>query len=199
VWASDRHRKPKPTRKLRVAATVPRSTITLETFIPRAIMVATALLAFDLPHWGTSFPVLIGGSCTGLAFVVGFLLLGKRKQPLPGPRPTPADPFVNGSPSERRESSRRTGALVDVYLARPESESDPLRALVVDRSLGGLCLKTDKPVEVGALFTVRPCSASNLTPWVDIEVKHCVQEGESWRVGCRFLRTPPWGVLLLYG
>jgi hypothetical protein len=162
-------------------------------------MAATVLLAFDLPHWGTSFPVLIGICCTGLAFVLGLRLLGRRKPPLPGPRQAVPDSFLTGSPSERRESSRRSGTLVEVYVARSQSDAELLRAWVVDRSLGGLCLKLDRPLDVGAVVTVRPCETSNLTPWVDVEVKHCVQAGESWHVGCRFLRTPPWGVLLLYG
>jgi hypothetical protein len=162
-------------------------------------MAATALLAYDLPHWGMPFPVLVGLSCTGLAFVLGFLLLGRRKPPLPGPQRSRDDPFVTGSPSERRDSSRRDGSEVEVYVARPQSEAEPLRARVVDRSLGGLCLKIGQAIEVGAVVTVRPCNASNLTPSVEVEVKHCVQEGESWRLGCRFLRTPPWSVLLLFG
>jgi hypothetical protein len=183
-------------------------------------MPAITLWAFDLPRWGMAFPVLIGASCTALALVVGFLLLGKRKQQAPparapqadpsvtggpfssGARTAPApqaDPFVTGSARERRVAARREGAVVEVRVAPPGQEAAAGRAWVVDRSLGGICLKTDQAVEAGTTLNVRPCAASHLAPWVEVEVKYCEQEEDGWRVGCRFLRTPPWGVLILFG
>jgi hypothetical protein len=164
-------------------------------------MPATTLLRLDPAHWTTLLPTLIGVFCMGLALALGFLLLGRRK-----PSPSPGQnglPPTTGSPSERRVSPRREGNAVEVLVVRPQSaaspEDSPLRARVLDRSLGGLCLQMDQAVQPGTLFNVRPCGASQFTPWIEVEVKHCAQQQESWRVGCRFLRTPPWGVLLLFG
>ena len=35
--------------------------------------------------------------------------------------------------------------------------------------------------------------------WSQMEVRTCRQEGTAWELGCQFVRTPSWNVLLLFG
>jgi hypothetical protein len=74
-----------------------------------------------------------------------------------------------------------------------------LQGWVVDRSVGGLGLRTEVPLPVGAVFNVRPRSATAIVPWTEVEVKSCRQHAAAWEVGLQFVRTPPWSVLLLFG
>ena len=159
----------------------------------------TALGAWGVPA--------IGLVATGLAFAVGFAVLNRRAgrasraAAAPGPAEPPAnpDPFVQGSTSERRTALRRVGNLVAVSVTDADGQGLPVDGWVADRSVGGLCLRLDAPVGVGTLIKVRPRDASSVIPWTQVEVKSCRQEGSGWEVGCQFLRTPPWSVLLLFG
>jgi hypothetical protein len=167
-----------------------------------------AFFAFDLDPtalgaWGVP---AIGLVATGLAFAVGFAVLNRRtgranRAATPGPAQPPAnaDPFVQGSNSERRSALRRVGNLVAISVTDADGQSSPVDGWVADRSVGGLCLRLDAPVGVGTLLKVRPRDASSVIPWTQVEVKSCRQEGSGWEIGCQFLRTPPWSVLLLFG
>jgi hypothetical protein len=46
---------------------------------------------------------------------------------------------------------------------------------------------------------VRTTNAPSSVPWVQIEVKSCRMIGKEHELGCRFVRTPPWSVMLLFG
>ena len=151
----------------------------------------------------------IGLVATGLAFAVGVAVLNRRpgraaRAPA-GAQPGSAqarenpDPFVQGSTSERRVGARRVGNLVAVSVTDADGQSPPVDGWVADRSVGGLCLRLDAPVGVGTLLNVRPRDASAVVPWTQVEVKSCRQEADGWEIGCQFLRTPPWSVLLLFG
>jgi hypothetical protein len=74
-----------------------------------------------------------------------------------------------------------------------------VQARVIDRSLGGLCLETTTSHRIGAVFNVRPSTASAVVPWTQVEVRSCRQEGDLWQIGCEFVRTPPYSVLMLFG
>jgi hypothetical protein len=156
--------------------------------------------------WAVPF---IGVVAAGLTFLVGRAVFNGLKaragrgSPDRARAAAPAggssDPFVFGSNSERRGAARREGNTVEVILATPGDGAEPLQGWVVDRSVGGLGLRTDVPVPVGAVFNVRPRNSTSIIPWTQLEVKTCRQEGAAWEVGCQFVRTPPWSVLLLFG
>ncbi|HYT89813.1 MAG TPA: PilZ domain-containing protein, partial [Gemmataceae bacterium] len=128
-------------------------------------------------------------------------------QPKTVARPAPSqqplsqtyDPFVHGSATEQRAAHRRTGNPVEVLIRRPGSEGSQLRGYVLDRSTGGLCLRVEVVLEAGALLHVRPVNAPPITPWIEIEVKNTYQTDEGWQLGCQFVRTPPWAMLLMFG
>ncbi|MBY0528193.1 MAG: PilZ domain-containing protein [Gemmataceae bacterium] len=110
-----------------------------------------------------------------------------------------ADPFVHGATRERRSALRRGGNPVPILISDAEVRNEPSRGWVVDRSTGGLCLSVPGPVPEGSILSVRTTNAPNSIPWVQIEVKNCRAVGKEYELGCRFVRTPPWSVMLLFG
>jgi phosphate/sulfate permease len=128
---------------------------------------------------------------------LGGWLVRQRKKP--DRIPVAADSFALPQSEERRSSFRRKGSAVNVDitdLARPGTLT---QGPVIDRSLGGLCIEVAAPVQVGTVLNVRPSTASSIIPWTQVEVRTCRQEGDRWHLGCCFLRTPPYSILLLFG
>lgn len=111
----------------------------------------------------------------------------------------PPDPEVAGASSEQRRSFRRGGNTISILFMRPGQKDNPLHASLVDRSLGGLCLLTHEAVPVGTVLSVRPANADQIVPWIEVEVCVCRPGEDSFEVGCRFVKTPPYSILLLYG
>lgn len=99
---------------------------------------------------------------------------------------------------ERRATSRRRQSMVHVF-DEAKTSTDPYRGFVVDRSLGGLCLAVPHEVQEETILRVRPVSAPASTPWVLVQVRNRRSKGGIWELGCEFLRTPSWEVLLLFG
>src|SRR5262249_10851603 len=109
------------------------------------------------------------------------------------------DPFERGSATEKRSSVRRGGKLVEILISDAEGQAQPIGGWVVDRSVGGLGLNLPRAFEVGSILSIRPEQGGTSIPWTKMEVKRCVKEGKSWRIGCQFVRTPPWSILLMFG
>jgi hypothetical protein len=111
-----------------------------------------------------------------------------------------ADPFIKGSRMDRRATLRRGGNPIAVLISDAESKAQPSFGYVLDRSTGGLCLSVAAPIPEGTLLTVRTNHAPQTVPWVRVEVRNCrpVSDKE-WELGCKFDKTPPWSVLLLFG
>lgn len=110
------------------------------------------------------------------------------------------DPFVHGSKMDRRQALRRGGNPVQVLISDADAKAEPINGYVLDRSTGGLCLSVGEPIEEGTILTVRTTNAPVTTPWVKIEVRNCRPISSSeWEIGCKFDKTPPWSVLLLFG
>jgi hypothetical protein len=168
-------------------------------------MLAHALATIlDHPFW--IFPIMVGIACAGLALVMGRNLLARRRPdpgpatPKPKPDPTPvADPFVHGSATERRNALRRGGNPTPVLVTDQERTAEPFRAWVLDRSTGGLCLAVAEEVKPGTIFSVRAVNAPKTVPWVQVEVKSSREIDGNWELGCQFVKTPTWNVLLLFG
>ena len=72
----------------------------------------------------------------------------------------------------------------------------PLKPKALARQLG---LQVPRAFVVGTILSVRPDEAAKGVPWIQIEVKRCTKDDKAWRVGCRFVRTPPWSILLMFG
>jgi hypothetical protein len=109
------------------------------------------------------------------------------------------DPYFHGSLTEQREAARRAGNSVGIQVRDPEEKGPEQSGWVVDRSVGGICLQLDNPLEVGTVWQIRPRNAPTGTPWVTVEVRNCVMECGAWKIGCKFEKTPTWNVLMLFG
>jgi hypothetical protein len=171
-------------------------------------MKALVLLDFlDTFGWETWLALGVGLGCALLAVVVGRVLLAERPAQVPRQLRPPLvkeaaarpDPFVQGSAGERRATLRRGGNPVAVLIADAEARERPRYGWVLDRSMGGLGLSVDEPVSEGTILSVRAANAPPNIAWVQVAVRSCRQEGASWDLGCQFVRTPSWGVLLLFG
>jgi PilZ domain len=103
------------------------------------------------------------------------------------------------SKKERRASMRRHGNPVKVAVANPACPEQPLDGLVLNRSKGGLQLSVNRAVPVGTVLGVRASEAADELPWVQVRVRRCRQHEDQWILGCQFVETLPWSVLLLFG
>jgi hypothetical protein len=144
----------------------------------------------------------IEAAAVGLATASFALFLGRRylgrAMALPaGSRP---DMHLQSAMSgqDRRTAPRRRGNSIAAHLA-DDSDASPAEVWVMDRSLGGLCLLAEAPVEIGSRLRVRPVSASGSNVWTPIRVRGCNRDREGWLVRCQFLQVPPMNVLLLFG
>jgi hypothetical protein len=145
----------------------------------------------------------MGMVATGLTLVAGRWLFARR-----APRPTPRsqageasrpDPFEHGSSTEQRRALRRSGNPVEVLVSDAEVTAEPVPGWVLDRSVGGVCLALSDEVAAGTVLSLRPRQAPPGTPWVRAEVRTCKKAQDQFEVGCQFVRTPPWSILLLFG
>ena len=103
--------------------------------------------------------------------------------------------------ADRRQGSRRSGPGTPIRVcAAPDVE--PLvtdEGLVLDRSMGGLCFAAHHPFVEGAVLFVRALDVPPGSPWVGVTVRNCRDCGDHVLIGCEFLETLPWNVLLLFG
>jgi hypothetical protein len=156
----------------------------------------------DLSQWKEWIAPVAGLGAAIVVLLAGLLLFGRRKRVRPIMPPLPAhtaDPFLHGSAAERRSSLRRGGNPVAVLISDARARSEPVPGWVVDRSTGGLCLSVSDKLTPGTVLSVRTANAPEAIPWVQVEVKNCREAGSAYEVGCQFVRTPPWSVMLLFG
>ena len=101
------------------------------------------------------------------------------------------------NPQDRREAPR-TRRQVRVQVTDANAKNPPVSAWVSDCSLGGLCLSVKEETPVGTVLSVRPASAPPGVPWIQIEVKSQRPFESIWELGCQFVRTPSYSVLLMF-
>jgi len=171
-----------------------------------------SLGAIDFTSWTT----LLVGLGLGLLAAIGVYVAGRY---LFNPREAPAeedsfnlnvrhevaeeeevDMFMQGAGSDRRRALRRGGNPVAVLITDAACKAEAQYGYVLDRSTGGLCLSVKGQIPEGTVLSVRTTNAPATVPWVQLEVRNCrkMNSGE-YELGCKFLRTPPWSVLLLFG
>ena len=80
---------------------------------------------------------------------------------------------------------------------RERSKSRP--RWVIDRSMGGVCLLMPEALTEGTVLSIKPRKSPPGMPWVQVAVCTCKEDRTGYEVGCRFVKTPAWGVLLLFG
>jgi hypothetical protein len=107
------------------------------------------------------------------------------------------DTFPEGSVRERRRAVRREGLAVAAVVSRGEGKCFNVEASVVSRSLAGLGLLVPTPFPRGTFLTVRLRGVREGALSVNLQVRHCRQQGNKWHLGCHFTQTPPTHVLML--
>ena len=141
----------------------------------------------------------VGLGTAGLALLFGRRLFGRPEAPLEEESDQVRAIFDKPlAPDERRTAPRRRGNYVAAHLS-DGTDDEPVEVWVIDRSLGGLCLLADGPIEVGSQLRVRPRHVSGYQIWTPVRVRACRQNREGWTIHCQFLQVPPMNVLLLYG
>lgn len=101
--------------------------------------------------------------------------------------------------SGRRLWPRREGNPTPVLIAQPEGSEWLPGALVVNRSQGGLRLRTKRPFNPGQTLRVLSRYAPNNTLWADVQVRNCRQGRDGFELGCQFAYAHPLNVVLLFG
>jgi PilZ domain len=143
----------------------------------------------------------IGLCAFGLAFWAGRYLLAARPA-RPAPRGETAATLFEAHQKltrERRSAPRRrVGCTVEVFLDGGQGD-EPAKGWVFDRSIGGLGVRAEGPVEVGTLLKVRARRAAETTPWVQVVVRSCKRGDGHYDLGCQFQRVPDWNVILQFG
>jgi hypothetical protein len=167
------------------------------------VLWAIKVLGYDLSNLELWLPLGVGIGA-GLLSVAALAMVSRRKaarqltQKSEQLSPN-SDPFVQGSACEQRRALRRVGNPVKVFLASAGEDTPKASAWVLDRSVGGLCLSSEQEHPVGTTIRVLPASAPDIAYWVDVEVRSCRSVKGGFELGCQFVKTPPWSILLLFG
>lgn len=115
--------------------------------------------------------------------------------------PKAVDAVINpATPSqpERRQSPRRWGDPIEVFLRGEMTTAEPARGWVKNRSAGGLCISVSRPVPEGAILEVRFTLAPDTIPWVRAQVKGCRSATGRWMLHCQYLGDPSPEAVLLF-
>lgn len=155
--------------------------------------------------WQTAAAVAVGLAITGL-----ILWLGLRNRTADIPTDTPPPKLLSrvvswtsmihrGSYRDETKSLRPTRGSVEVLIATSARPDNPVMSRVLEKSIHSLTLVAEEPVDPGTVAKVRPLNAPDTIPWVEINVNECNQEANEWRIACRFVKVPPYSVLMLFG
>src|SRR5437016_1106341 len=120
---------------------------------------SAALILGHVASWQAMYVPLVGLACTGLTLFLGRRVFGSRLArggpetgSSSGERP---DPYLLGSADDQRKWWRRPGHGAEVLFGDAGAETLSQTASIIDRSPGGLCLRTSGPVAVGSTLRVR--------------------------------------------
>jgi hypothetical protein len=113
-------------------------------------------------------------------------------------QPTSPSPESPEPSSQDRREAPRTRRQVRAQVTDAHAKDPPVTAWVTDCSLGGLCLSVKQEVPLETILSVRPASAPPGVPWVQVQVKSQRAFESSWELGCQFVRTPSYSVVLMF-
>jgi hypothetical protein len=121
------------------------------------------------------------------------------KTPLPRAEPLEPVEFDEEPPAERRSAPRRAGNPLSVQITNAKVKGETLEGWIVDRSSGGIRLLVDQAMEPGTLLNVRPTKAHPSLGWVEVKVRSCSPERNSFKIGCQFINKLTWAELQMFG
>lgn len=161
-------------------------------------------LAVGALDWQTLSVPAAGLAVALVIMGAGFFWVGRRKgkvqAPLEAAPVSAPDPFLQGPQSDRRHSPRRSGQSIKISIQFVNDPKTVFEGYVMDRSMGGLRLLLERPLTLNQMLNVRSTDAPQTVTWVQVQVRRMLQlPDKSYEVGCQFVRTPPWAVLLTFG
>ena len=145
---------------------------------------------------------LIAGFAGGIGLTS---LLHRRETTAAPPVPEPESEAetdsveTDGKKKDNRRLPRRSGRPLEVLVALPGETDFPKTGVVLNRSVGGLCLLLRKEYNVGTILGVFPSGGNQLTPWTETQVKSCRKHGAEFEVGVQFVKVPPYATLVMFG
>jgi len=139
-------------------------------------------LSLDFGQWQSWVVLVAGLAVAGLVFLGG-LALFRWFAPA-------CVSLASDAPPERRGSVRKNGTLAGVLVSDADVMTVPRRALVLDRSKGGLRLSADAPMALGSILSVRSTKSTAEGVWLRVEVVRCKSVDRGWELGCQFLQQP---------
>jgi hypothetical protein len=89
--------------------------------------------------------------------------------------------------------------MLQILVQDAGGEKQPIPAWIIDRSLGGLRLSIDQPIEEGTILRVRRTSAPADVPWVEVQVMRLEIKENAWELGCQFTRSLAWDLIMQFG
>jgi hypothetical protein len=93
---------------------------------------------------------------------------------------------------QRLKEKETASKSCKVYISDAEAASEPVTGLVAHCSVSNISLRVADAVDEGTILTFRPIDLTVAQGWASVEVKKADRDGRYWKLGCRFIRTPPW-------
>jgi hypothetical protein len=97
------------------------------------------------------------------------------------------------------KSVRRKGNAVEVLLTDATRGDNPVKGWVVERSIHSVTFEAKEAFPAGSVAKVRPLKAGDDVPWLEIEVHECSPLDDEWKLACKFVKLPPYNILMLFG
>jgi hypothetical protein len=164
-------------------------------------MLAHISLSLDRLDRGTWTITAAGLIAAGLMLLMARTFLGWRHSRVRKPSLASAlsGDAIGAIHEDRRNSARRPGKTVKVWITDAKHTAEPFQGWIRDRSMGGLSIAVYRSVDVDSIMSVRSAEADD-TSWIQVQVKRCAVQGEGrWELGCQFVRTPSYSRLLSFG
>ncbi|MBI1832294.1 MAG: hypothetical protein HYR84_12695 [Planctomycetes bacterium] len=156
----------------------------------------------SLPHAMSWLPCLVFFTVIGVFYMLWRPASAQGMTATVETLPPQAQPVATQKPKDQRGAARRQGNTIEVHVAALDDKANPSIGSVIDRSLGGMRLAMFHEVEVGLVLALHPVLADEMVPWVDIEVRSCKPSTEMpgmFEIGCKYVKSPPYSIQLLFG
>jgi hypothetical protein len=145
------------------------------------------------------FVYLVGIFFAGVTLLLGRFLMGFMRRAPHGldAKSAQTTPFPHAN--EKRVAVRRTGLPLKVLISDAKATKKPFAGLVMNRSIGGLCILVPEKVPEKTILSVRAENAPKDAPWIQVEVRRCETRGVRFEFGCQFVKQPSDSNLDLFG
>lgn len=128
-------------------------------------------------------------SALGLSLAWGLILLGMRLW----------DAWKGHSPGtlydkqfRRPRQEKATSKTTKVLISDAAAEAEPVTGRLLECSVSTVSLGVADSVDAGTILSFRPIDLPAAFGWASVEVKEASKANGHWKLGCRFIRTPPW-------